>query len=100
MASTLLKIASSISTAILAPSRLPKKAAIPRYILNGNVLTPLLLKPAVARAVCITIATLLVPLASVGGKPINMSTGNESKEPPPATVLIKPTTKPTIIRIG
>ena len=100
MASTLLKIASSISTAILAPKRLPKKAAIPRYILKGNVLTPLLLKPAVARAVCMIIATLLVPLASVGGQPINMSTGKANKEPPPATVLIKPTTKPTTISMG
>ena len=50
-ASILLKTAPSISTAMLAPIIAPSKAEAPKYALNGKVVTPLLLNPAVANAV-------------------------------------------------
>jgi len=50
-ASILLKTAPSMSTAILAPIIAPSRAEAPKYALNGKVVTPLLLNPAVANAV-------------------------------------------------
>tara|TARA_R110001632_G_scaffold172260_2_gene291574 strand:- start:1146 stop:1304 length:159 start_codon:yes stop_codon:yes gene_type:complete len=46
-------------------------------------------------AVWITMATRLVPFATAGGNPKKISVGNDSKDPPPATVFINPTAKPT-----
>ncbi len=46
-------------------------------------------------------ATRLVAFAITGGKPRNIKTGTDRREPPPATVLAKPATKPVIsIRIA
>lgn len=41
-------------------------------------------------------ATRLVPFATAPGMPMKIKTGNEIKDPPPATVLINPETKPTV----
>ena len=43
-------------------------------------------------------AMRFVPLATAGGNPMKMSSGMVNKEPPPATVLIKPAMKPANIR--
>ena len=95
MARILLKVSPLMSTAMLAPIIDPKKAEIPKYILNGKVETPLLLNPATPMAFCMTMATLFVPLATLGGNPKKIKKGSEIKDPPPATVFIKPTTNPT-----
>ncbi len=44
-------------------------------------------------------ATLFVPLATLGGKPKKIKTGRVIKEPPPAIVLINPTKNPTPIKM-
>jgi hypothetical protein len=48
----------------------------------------------VAIKVCITIATRFVPFATAGGSPMKIKNGKDNKLPPPAIVLIKPTTNP------
>jgi hypothetical protein len=55
---------------------------------------PLLLNPSTAKAFCEKIATLLVALATAGGKPRKISMGKLRSDPPPATVLIEPAIKP------
>jgi len=41
-------------------------------------------------------AILLVPFATLGGRPKKISMGSVSKEPPPATILMPPAIKPII----
>jgi len=59
----------------------------------------LLLKPITPMAVCTTMATRLVPLATAGGSPRKIRKGREIREAPPAIVFINPTTKPTATSI-
>ena len=42
---------------------------------------------------CIKIAILFVPFAIFDGKPIKIRIGRVNRDPPPATVLIKPAIK-------
>ena len=63
-------------------------------MLKGKVFTPLDKNPAELDIVCKRILILLVPLATAAGKPIKISTGKVSSEPPPAKVLTTPAIKP------
>ena len=60
---------------------------------------PLLLYPEIEKIFCIKIATLFVPFAIFDGKPINIRIGRVNKDPPPATVFIKPAITPQINNI-
>ncbi len=44
-------------------------------------------------------ATRFVPLAMVAGKPSSINTERETILPPPASVLIKPTSIPATIKV-
>ena len=55
--------------------------------------------PETAKIFCITICTLLVPFAMLTGKSIKIRIGSVRKDPPPATVFVKPDTMPQINNI-
>ena len=98
IAKILLKSSPVILMASFAPSKEPKKADIPKYILKGYVETPLLLNPLTAVKVCIKIAILFVPFAIGAGSPKNNKVGKVNNVPPPAIVFRKPAIKPIGIK--
>ena len=87
-------IASFSSTAIWAPIKEPIIAGTASQIPSLNSNTFCFLKLVTPTIFCNKIAIRYVPLATVGGRPITISIGNESAEPPPAIVLINPAATP------
>jgi hypothetical protein len=78
----------------------PKIPGIENRRLNLKLETPFLLKPATANIHCAIIAIRLVPFATAVGKPIKMSIGRVSNEPPPAMVLMNPASMPMVKTTG
>ena len=98
-ATVLLKALSDKSIANSAPKNDPMIAGIDKKRLIFH-LTKYFLKNSIkAVTFCISIAILLVPLATVEGKPRKINTGKEIRDPPAEITLIKPTRIPVINNI-
>jgi len=94
MPSTRSKTASGRSITRKAPTMAPKRAGMANCRLARNSEAPLLRNPSAPATAPIRMPRRLLALATAIGRPIKSSAARVRNEPPPASVLIMPETKP------